>query len=77
MSQRSDNFTKQWVFENVHNNPASSFQDEIARLVAKLKGDAASAGIGKVELDETIGDADDYVTHEYENVYNPDAGGIR
>ena len=56
MSERSDKFVTDWVFDNVHNNSLASFQDEIERLVAKLKKDAAGAGIGGAELDETFGD---------------------
>jgi len=75
MSERSDKFVTDWVFDNVHNNSLASFQDEIERLVAKLKKDAAGAGIGGAELDETFGDVEDFVTAEYENVYDPNAEG--
>jgi len=78
MSERVDDFVKEWVSHNVQNVPGLEYQaPEVARLSAKLTADAAAHGIKAHELEETIGDPEDYLENEYLNVHDPDAGGFR
>jgi hypothetical protein len=75
MSKRGDVFVKDWVSANVQNIPGlDDFQREVERLAATLKADAKAHGIAAAELDETVGDAGDYLANEYEQIHDPESG---
>ena len=78
MSDRIEEFVRAWVLENVHNVPGlKDIGDEVSRLSAKLIADARARGFSEKDLSKEVGDIEDFLTPEYENVHDPDAGGFR
>ena len=76
-NRRASRFIKEWVSENVHNVLGLEDQrPEVIRLSAKLRADAAAQGTPRHELDESLGDIEDYLGDAYLNVHDPDAGGF-
>jgi hypothetical protein len=69
MSRRSDVFVKAWVSENVRND-GDDYTSEIAALVHQMSSDAEAAGIEEDELEESVGDVDDFLTKAFEEVLN-------
>jgi hypothetical protein len=75
MSERSDVFVKSWVGRNVHNVPgAEDYRGEVERLCVASVAEAQEAGIDADELDETVGDVEDYMTDAYEGVIDYELG---
>lgn len=75
MTQRCNDFVREWVSDNVHNVPG--LQDHkryVEELSERLKDDAQAAGIGPLELAESVGDSYDYLLNEYEQIYDPELG---
>lgn len=76
-----EQFLDSWISRNVHNVPGLSntadLDQEIARLKAMLIADGAANGFSLDALEQAVGDFEDYLTPAYENVHDPDAGGVR
>jgi hypothetical protein len=69
MSTRGIDFANEWVRENVN---ASSYAEdgkqhsETQAAVEQLLADAAKAGITREEIEEDMGDLDDFVDNAFE-----------
>ena len=75
MSKRSDAFVEEWVRANVHNVPGvEDARPHVTALTAQLVADALAAGISEDELLDTVGDFDDFLTNEFEQVQDPELG---
>ena len=75
MSKNSDVFVSNWVSANVHNIPGlEDYSDHVAQLAEQLIADAEARGIAEDELNETIGDATDFLTDAYERVQDGTLG---
>ncbi|MDR6659726.1 hypothetical protein J2W51_002296 [Tardiphaga robiniae] len=75
MSKSSDIFVERWVSANVHNIPGlEDYSRHVAQLAEQLVADAEDRGIPEDELNETVGDAEDYLTRAYETVQDGDLG---
>jgi len=75
MADRIQQFVRAWPSENVH--PIPGLEDlprEVRRLAAKMIADARICGIGEDELMKSLGDIDDFLTHEYEKIHDPELG---
>jgi len=68
-------FAKSWVSQNVHNVPGLEDMDRhVAGLRPEFIAAAKAQGITESQLDAAVGDIDDFLTHEYENVHDPELG---
>lgn len=75
MTSRSDEFVKAWVSRNVHPVPGlEDYGSHVADLAAQLSDDANAAGIGEDELTQTVGDIDNFMTNEYEQIQDTTLG---
>lgn len=73
--QPLETFLKKWVSKNVQNVPGlQSLEDEVIRLKSELLADAKATNISESELAEVCGDIGDYLTNEYEQIHDPEAG---
>jgi hypothetical protein len=64
-----ETFVKSWVAENVRSVPnLSNLSSEVDRLASSLTGDARAEGISGGDLNRAVGDIDDYLTGQYEQV---------
>lgn len=62
MSERSDEFVRYWVSENLENGAdLETSSDHVGELVEQLLADAEAEGIDDDELSETVGDPADYL----------------
>jgi hypothetical protein len=71
MKNKSDieRFVRDWVARNVHLVPElASLPTEVDRLASNLTGDARAEGISGGDLNQTVGDIDDYLTTQYQQV---------
>ena len=71
MKPKSDvqNFVNDWVAQNVRSvKGLSNVPSEVNRLAASMTGDARVLGISGGELHQAVGDIDDYLTKQYEQV---------
>ena len=63
------NFVTSWVAENVRAvKGVSSIPQEVNRLAANMTVDAREHGISGGDLHGIVGDIDDYLTEQYEQV---------
>ena len=66
------NFVNDWVAQNVRSvKGLSNVPSEVNRLAASMTGDARVLGISGGELHGAVGDIDDYLTKQYEQVSEP------
>jgi hypothetical protein len=64
-----ETFVTSWVAENVRSVPGlSNLPFEVDRLAASLTGDARAQGISGGDLNRAMGDIDEYLTGQYEQV---------
>jgi hypothetical protein len=64
-----EKFVASWVAQNVRTvKGLSSLPQEVDRLAARLTGDARLEGISGGDLNRTVGDIDDYLTEQYNQV---------
>ena len=64
-----ENFVTNWVAQNVRSvKGLSNLPQEVDRLAASLTGDARAQGISGGDLNRAVGDIDDYLTVQYEQV---------
>jgi hypothetical protein len=64
-----ETFVKSWVEANVHLVPGlSNLPFEVDRLAASLTEDARASGISGGDINRALGDIDDYLTAQYEQV---------
>ena len=64
-----EKFVNSWVAENVRNVPGlSNLPSEVDRLASSLTFDARAEGISGGDINRTLGDIDDYLTGQYEQV---------
>ncbi|HKQ44568.1 MAG TPA: hypothetical protein VJS47_04175 [Rhizomicrobium sp.] len=62
-------FVNGWVTQNVRNVPGlANLQHEVDRLAASLTGDARALGISGGDLNRALGDIDDYLTGQYQQI---------
>ena len=64
-----ENFVKSWVAQNVRSVPGlASLPFEVDRLAAGLTGAARAEGISGSDINRTLGDIDEYLTGQYQQV---------
>ena len=64
-----EKFAAGWVAQNVHSVPGlTNIATEVDRLAANLTGDARAEGISGGDLNRALGDIDDYLTGQYEQI---------
>ena len=64
-----ETFVNSWVAQNVRNIPGmANLPFEVDRLAASLTGDARAQGISGSDLNRALGDIDEYLTGQYEQV---------
>ena len=71
MQTKSDiqSFVSSWVAENVRAvKGLSNVPSEVNRLAASMTGDAREQGISGSDLHQAVGDIDDYLTEQYQQV---------
>ena len=62
-------FVTDWVAQNVRRvKDLPSVPTEVNRLAASMTGDAREHGISGSDLNRAVGDIDDYLTEQYEQV---------
>jgi hypothetical protein len=62
-------FVKGWVTRNVRSVPnLANLTFEVDRLAADLTGEARANGISGGDLNRTLGDIDEYLTEQYQQV---------
>jgi hypothetical protein len=62
-------FVKQWVADNVRSVPGlPSISSEVDRLAADLTAAARAHGISGGDVNRALGDIDEYLTSQYEQV---------
>ena len=66
-SAEIETFVKSWVGQNVR-SVKGSVPNEVDRLAASLTGAARAEGISGGELNRAVGDIDDYLTEQYQQV---------
>jgi aminoglycoside phosphotransferase len=75
MSKSSDVFVAKWISANVHNIPGlEDYSGHVKELAQQMTADAADKDIDEDELNETVGDAEDYLTNAYEKVQDSTVG---
>jgi len=62
-----EDFVKNWIALNVR-SVKGSVTTEVDRLASELTGAARAEGISGGELNRTLGDIDDYLTEQYQQV---------
>jgi hypothetical protein len=64
-----ESFVRNWVAENVRSVPGlSSLPFEVDRLAASITFDAREHGISGGDLNRALGDLDEYLTGQYQQV---------
>ena len=64
-----ETFVSSWVAQNVRTvKGLSNLPLEVDRLAARLTGDARAEGISGGDLHRAVGDIDDYLTAQYQQV---------
>jgi len=64
-----ETFVNSWVAQNVRTiKGLSNLPQEVDRLAASLTGDARKQGISGGDLNRAVGDIDDYLTEQYQQV---------
>jgi len=62
-----EDFVKNWIALNVR-SVKGSVPTEVDRLASELTGAARAEGISGGELNRTLGDIDDYLTEQYQQI---------
>jgi len=60
-------FVKDWIARNVR-SVKGSVPTEVDRLASELTGAARAEGISGGELNRALGDIDDYLTEQYQQI---------
>ncbi len=63
-----ETFVKGWVAQNVRSIPGANLPSEVDRLASNLTGDARANGISGGDINRALGDIDEYLTGQYEQV---------
>jgi hypothetical protein len=64
-----ESFATQWVAANVRSVPGlTNLPPEVDRLASSLTADARRQGISGGDLNRALGDIDDYLTGQYEQI---------
>lgn len=70
MSQRGINFANEWVTENIDSGPYASENvphPDSAGTVKRMLADAAKEGITRDEIENDIGDLEDFISAAFED----------
>ncbi len=63
-----ETFVRDWVSRNVHLVPEMSLPAEVDKWASDLTGDARAQGISGGDLNKTLGDIDDYLTGQHQQI---------
>lgn len=63
-----ETFVRDWVARNVHLVPDLALATEVDRWASDLTGDARAQGISGSDLNKTLGDIDDYLTGQHQQI---------
>jgi hypothetical protein len=61
-------FVRDWVARNVHLVPELTLPAEVDKWASDLTGDARAQGISGGDLNKTVGDIDDYLTGQHQQI---------
>ena len=62
-------FVRNWVARNVHLVPElAALPTEVDKWASDLTGDARAEGISGSDLNKTLGDIDDYLTGQHQQI---------
>jgi hypothetical protein len=62
-------FVRDWVARNVHLVPElAALPTEVDKWASDLTGDARAQGISGSDLNKTLGDIDDYLTGQHQQI---------
>lgn len=79
MADRASSFMRDWISENIHNDPTwgDRIEARTAAEIIKLKTDAKEAGLdlNDPELEDDL--LRDEIHAAIQSVYDPEAGGIK
>lgn len=74
MADNAAGFVNEWLSQNVQNYPLEDKSDHVSQLVRQLLDDAMRAGYSEEDLEDLLGDVNDYVTDHFEQVQDSDLG---
>jgi hypothetical protein len=80
MSEEAKAFVEDWASQNVQNNPLADrdkFEKHIQNLWTNCVVDASGEGFALPEIEESLGDLEDYLRGKFERVFDPTVGGIK
>ena len=63
-----ETFVRDWVARNVHLVPELTLPAEVDKWASDLTGDARAQGISGGDLNKTVGDIDDYLTGQHQQI---------
>ena len=63
-----ETFVRDWVARNVHLVPELTLPAEVDKWASDLTGDARAQGISGGDLNKTLGDIDDYLTGQHQQI---------
>ena len=61
-------FVRDWVARNVHLVPELTLPTEVDKWASDLTGDARAQGISGGDLNKALGDIDDYLTGQHQQI---------
>ena len=61
-------FVRDWVSHNLHLVPDLTLPAEVDNWASNLTGDARAQGISGGDINKTLGDIDDYLTGEHQQI---------
>ena len=63
-----ETFVRDWVARNVQLVPELTLPAEVDKWASDLTGDARAQGISGGDLNKTVGDIDDYLTGQHQQI---------
>jgi len=61
-------FVRDWMTHNVHLVPELTLPAEVDKWASNLTGDARAQGISGGDINKTLGDIDDYLTGQLQQI---------
>lgn len=74
MGDHIGGMVREWLHANVQNYPLEDKSVEVQRLVHELSDHMMAAGYTRDEVEDHIGNLEDFVEARFEEVQDPDLG---